>query len=130
MIGNELYLVKISPSTYQIVNLDIDTNGCLYVIFINEYLTINDLKYIGTVFVNVKNNIIPVIATQNSFIGQNELCIDQKTHDVFQNKYLIYKQKYALWDGIIEKIQFSRTLHIKNQNGFTGDIQVYTIIKE
>lgn len=97
------------------INFDVDTRGGLKIIPLEEV----DLNCNGItrklIFSNIKGNFIPVNIYKRGY-GSEEMEVPEKIHRIFENRYLKTKPKYGLYDGVPEKIVFSRIEKIEGRN--------------
>ncbi len=110
------------------VNFDVDYRGGLKVI-----------RGVGDVDVSEDDNIsifsvddldfIPVEASPR-FCDDGQLVIPEKFYDIFENKYLKYKTKYVLWDGVVEKVEFDKIVTIDGKAAMIDyTCHFYNIVK-
>lgn len=130
-------------------NFDIDSRGGLKLIFLDDevcdvgcYLSLlriieNDIDY--TLLMSDVKEFIPIFAYQelparlkmkhlkedNIYLGADffhSARIKDPLYMVLYNKYLKYKDKYVIWNGVVEKVKFS---HIEIEDFDKDNIKVH-----
>ncbi|MBO5476442.1 MAG: hypothetical protein J6A15_01645 [Clostridia bacterium] len=110
----------------QKINFDVDTRGGLKIIFLEDV----DLKCNGIekklLFSDVKNNFIPIEIYKRGY-GSDKFVVNEKFYNILENPYLKRKSKYALFDGVVEQIVFSRVECIEGKNMIDYDFYLYDL---
>lgn len=117
-------------------NFDIDKRGGLKLVLFNSkicafeqssmslhYIIDNNIKY-KLIMSDVKE-FIPVLAFKKApaykYLDGNKVYLECPS-DILNNNYLIYKNKYAIWNGVVQKVKFS---HIEVEYFNKNEFKVY-----
>ena len=93
----------------------------LYYLY-NTIIRINPiLKYVG--------EFIPVKSKLKDCEFEDTLLIDDVYKEIFENEYLKYKNKYVLYDCVVEKVKFLTTV-TRVYSSKTINHNVYKILSE
>ncbi len=98
------YIAKdLKKNTLHVCNFDVDTNGGLKLVLLDNTVNTTTIDKVEPILENV-TNFIPVNAYQVTLLKDNELYVPRVFYDIFTNKYLKNKEKYVLWDGVVQKV--------------------------
>lgn len=110
----------------QKINFDVDARGGLKIIFLEEVdLNCNGISK-KLVFSNVTENFIPIELYKRGY-GSEEFLVPEKFYTIFENQYLKTKEKYGLYDGVVEKVVFSRIENIEGKNMIDYTYYLYNL---
>ena len=111
----------------QKINFDVDTRGGLKIIFLEDVdLNCNGINK-TLVFSNVTENFIPISLYKMSY-SNGEFLVPEKFYTILENQYLKTKTKYALYDGVVEKVVFSRIQNIEGKNMIDYTYHLYSLV--
>lgn len=114
---NQDYYIAVKKNIFgkeiaQKINFDIDSRGGLKIVFSNMFLSL-DIKLKSTMhilFESVEGNFIPVPAYPDGVYTTDgkTLMVSKEFYEIFENRYLRHKNKFVLYDGVIQEVKFSQ----------------------
>lgn len=124
------YYVAVSKSIFgkvkaELINFDIDSRGGLKIIHLGKKYNFHIMNAIKTLlFNNIKGDFIPIDTVPLDELKNDTLTISKKFYDILENKYLKYKEKYFLVDGVILKTKFDKVYNNPYYNSINYNYKI------